>query len=152
MAYGQYGYNPIYQTGGYGQPMPDQLAQWRAQQAQQMQYSQMQNMQTPPVQQNTGVPIWVQGEAGAKSYLVAPGNSVILMDSENSVFYIKSTDASGVPQPLRIFEYVERTGAPQGAQAAQGQTTDYVTRAEFAKLVERINNMTTHSEEEAANG
>ncbi|MDE5765335.1 MAG: hypothetical protein K2N49_02010 [Ruminococcus sp.] len=51
--------------------------------------------------QNSNSVIWVQGEAGAKSYLVAPGQTVWLMDSENLVFYIKSTDPSGMPLPLR---------------------------------------------------
>ena len=37
---------------------------------------------------------WVQGEAGAKSFLVGAGQTVMLMDSEESVFYIKSTDQS----------------------------------------------------------
>ena len=60
---------------------------------------------TPYQQTQTGGGIsWVQGEAGAKSYLVAPGASVLLMDSENARFYIKSSDTAGMPQPLRIFE------------------------------------------------
>ena len=48
---------------------------------------------------------WVQGEAGAKSVPVAPGQKVLLMDSETNVFYVKSSDVSGMPLPLRIFEY-----------------------------------------------
>lgn len=65
---------------------------------------------TPQTNQsnNSGI-VWVQGEAGAKSYLVGAGNSVMLMDSEQSVFYIKSTDQSGMPLPLRVFDYTERT-------------------------------------------
>lgn len=67
-------------------------------------------MPTQPVQQpqqnNSGI-LWVSGEVGAKSYLVAPGTSVLLMDSESEKFYIKSTDVSGMPQPLRTFEYHE---------------------------------------------
>ena len=71
----------------------------------------MQGQPVPP-QGNTagnGI-IWVQGEEGAKGYLVAPGENRLLMDSENSTFYIKSTDASGMPLPLRVFDYTERTG------------------------------------------
>ena len=66
--------------------------------------------QMPPAQNNTtdnGI-IWVQGEAGARAYLVPAGKSAMLMDSENSVFYIKTTDSSGVPNALRIFDYKER--------------------------------------------
>lgn len=36
--------------------------------------------------------IWVQGEAGAKSYLVAPNTTVQLWDSERQTIYIKSAD------------------------------------------------------------
>lgn len=56
---------------------------------------------------NTNGITWVQGEAGAKAYPVAPSNSVLLMDSESECFYIKSTDASGMPMPLRTFTYTE---------------------------------------------
>lgn len=69
--------------------------------------------------------IWVQGEAAAKSYLVAAGNTVPLWDSENMCIYVKSVDASGVPS-MRILDYTERT-KPAPAQ----QTPEYVTRAEF---------------------
>ena len=78
----------------------------------QMNQFQQQPVQIPaqPVQQpqqnNSGI-LWVSGEVGAKSYLVAPGTSVLLMDSESEKFFIKSTDVSGMPQPLRTFEYHE---------------------------------------------
>lgn len=79
---------------------------------------------------NNGI-VWVQGLEGAKAYPVAAGNSVLLMDSETSVFYIKSTDASGMPQPLRTFDYTERK------EQEAAPTADYVTRDEFeAKLAE----------------
>lgn len=55
---------------------------------------------------NGGI-LWVQGEAGAKSYLVAPGNTVQLMDSEANRFYLKTVGADNMPHPLRIFEYKE---------------------------------------------
>ena len=90
----------------------------------------------PMAQQGNNGLIWVQGEAGAKSYLVAPGNTVMLMDSEGERFYLKSADASGMPMPLRIFEYKERTETPyQAASApvtAQNVNFDnFVTREEF---------------------
>lgn len=49
---------------------------------------------------------WVQGEAGAKSWFVNPGATVLLMDSESQKFYLKTADHNGVPQ-LRTFEYKE---------------------------------------------
>jgi len=96
--------------------------------------------QTAPMQNNnnTGM-IWVQGEAGAKAYPVAPNNSVLLMDSENSVMYIKSTDASGIPQPLRIFDYVERSHQQNNVSKAVPEANiDAVTREEFERLKEDV--------------
>lgn len=51
---------------------------------------------------------WVQGEAGAKAFMVAPGNSVLLMDSENPVIYMKSTDINGRPLPMKTYDLIER--------------------------------------------
>lgn len=74
---------------------------------------------------------WVQGENGAKSFLVAPGNTVLLMDSEAKRFYLKSADNSGMPQPLRVFEYTEISG--NGPDMNQ-----YVTRDELKKALEAL--------------
>lgn len=85
--------------------------------------------------------LWVQGEAGAKSWAVAPGKSVMLMDSESNTFYIKSSDNSGMPMPLRIFDYKERTTQqtqPQVAQHQEIDTSQFVTRAEFNKKLDEL--------------
>ena len=129
MPYIPYGYQPGY----YGQAMPDQLAQLR-------QNAYQQPMMGQAAQQTQGTPsiIWVQGEEGAKAYMVAAGNSVLLMDSENSAFYIKSTDAGGMPLPLRVFDYKERTTAAKTPpQTAQQPGVEFVTRAEFDALAAR---------------
>ena len=132
-----YGYQyPYY---GAQPPMADNLAQLR------MNANQMQNAVTSqpapqqPMQQQSSQIIWVSGEAGAKSYLVAPGNTVMLLDAENSVFYLKSADASGMPLPLRIFDYKERTTTAQqafgGSVTAESVNLDnFVTRKEFDEL------------------
>ena len=132
-----YGYQyPYY---GAQPPMSDNLAQLR------MNANQMQNavtqpsMTSQPMQQQSSQIIWVSGEAGAKSYLVAPGNTVMLLDAENSVFYLKSADASGMPLPLRIFDYKERTTTAQqafgGVITGEGVNLDnFVTRKEFDEL------------------
>jgi len=51
---------------------------------------------------------WCQGEAGAKSYPVAPGHTIDIFDSEESCLYIKSVDIMGRPLPLKILDYTER--------------------------------------------
>ena len=129
------GYQPQYYGMNNG-AMPDQLAQMRTQQ--------QPFPQQPQQQSNSGL-IWVQGEAGAKSYLVAPGSTVMLMDSENTVFYLKSSDASGMPLPLRIFDYSERREnvstdpqrIPQDSHAID--PTNYITRKEFEEFIESLN-------------
>ena len=81
--------------------------------------------------------IWVQGEAGAKAYPVQPGCSVVLMDSENPYFYIKMADASGMPLPLRVFEYSERK-APEPATMITMNPDEYVTKDYFDKKLGEI--------------
>lgn len=125
-------YQPYqYQYQPQVQPPMDRLAQLQAQQ-----YQMNQPMQQPaqPPQTNQGL-LWVQGEAGAKSYLVAPNTTVLLMDSEGSRFYLKSTDNAGMPS-LRVFEYSEVSqNASQAAQSAQTNLDDkYVTRQEYDAL------------------
>jgi hypothetical protein len=54
----------------------------------------------------------VQGESGAKSYLVAPNCTVQLWDSESQTIYIKSADASGMPS-IKILDYTIRDDQKQ---------------------------------------
>ena len=104
----------------------DRLAQLQSQQQYQM----------PQIlAQGNGI-LWVQGEAGAKSYLVAPGTSVLLMDSETERFFIKTMDTAGMPQPLRVFEYHE-VGVSASAPPKQTEAdmdNKYVTREEYNDL------------------
>lgn len=129
-----YPYQPNYFVPG--QPAPDQLQQLRMAQ----QPMQPMQQQQQPQQQNQNSLIWVQGEAGAKSYMVANGNSVLLMDSESQTFYLKSADASGMPS-MRIFDYHEREAQkPQPMQSQDNK--NYVTREEFNALAARLDAMT----------
>ena len=99
------------------------------------------NMQPQNQQQvatsNSGI-LWVQGEQAAKAYPIGAGQSVLLMDSEDSLMYIKSTDQSGMPQPLRVFEYKERTANRSEAAIATSRSEDYVSRAEFEEFREDV--------------
>lgn len=96
------------------------------------------NYQPQPQQQGNNSSItWVQGETGAKSYLVGAGQSALLMDSEQSRFYIKSTDASGMPLPLRVFEYSEVTTRNEAAEP-KTVAPEYVSRSEFDAFKENV--------------
>ena len=115
-----FGYNAAYGQPYYPQPpMMDNLAQMRAQQQ--------------PMQQQSPGMIWVQGEAAGKSYLVAPGHTVPLWDSERPTIYIKSVDNSGMPS-MRIIDYTERTQSVPTASA----NVEYVTRAEYDALAKKV--------------
>ena len=97
---------------------------------------------TPPVQYqqpDTSI-IWVQGESGAKAYPVQNGKSVVLFDSESEHFFIKTADASGMPQPLRIFSYSETNENEIKSPAID--TSNFVTREEFEEAIEKIKNRT----------
>lgn len=78
-------------------------------------------------QQQNGI-IWVQGEAGAKSYLIAPNTTVQLWDSEAQVIYLKSADASGMPS-MKIIDYTIRDAAQPTIQP--NNAVSYVTKNEF---------------------
>lgn len=103
-----------------------------------------QPMQTPQIQptpqpQNNQGLIWVSGEIGAKSYLVAPNSTVMLMDSEQSRFFIKSTDSAGMPT-IRTYEYKEYIpSVPQQPVTEQKNLSEqYVTRQEYEELLAKI--------------
>ena len=80
-------------------------------------------------QAQTGL-IWVQGEAAAKSYLVAPGSTVQLWDSEEKVIYLKSADASGMPS-MKILDYTIRGEEKKPAVA-------YATKEDLEALAEKV--------------
>ena len=97
-----------------------------------MAYGYPMSYQYPQYQQN-GI-VWVQGEAGAKSYLVAPNQTVQLWDSEAQTIYLKSADASGMPS-MKILDYTIREASQPMPKIASG---DYVTREELQRFREEI--------------
>lgn len=139
MAFGMYPqyfpqqtYTPQQQYPYYSPPMPDQLAQLRAG----MQSPAQQMPQQEQAQNSSGV-IWVQGEAGAKSYLVANGANVLLMDSESNTFYLKSADASGMPS-MRIFDYTERVNTKNSPPVTQTNVKQFATKEELESIAKRL--------------
>lgn len=94
-----------------------------------------------PVQQpqQNGI-IWVQGEAGAKSYLVAPNTTVQLWDSESQTIYLKSADASGMPS-FKILDYTIREAKNQPNNApviADKEIRTYATKDEIRAISDRL--------------
>lgn len=147
-------YQPMPTYGNYPpmpQPYPDRLAQLQNQYQQAINVPQM---QIPTPQVNQGL-LWVSGEVGAKSYLVAPNSTVLLMDSDSSRFYLKSADNAGMPS-LRIFEYTEvQQNTPQAPYRSDFNFDDkYVTREEYNglkshydKILERLDSIVVSTPE-----
>lgn len=131
-------YNPTYYypQNYYQPPVADQMNQFRQQPYQQPMQTpaQMQPVQQPQAQ--SGGILWVQGEEGAKAYMVAPGNSVLLMDSEKNYFFIKSVDQSGMPS-MRRFEYQEINDQKDG-NLFSSQFSSYVQKTEFEELKKEV--------------
>ena len=105
-----------------------------------------------PQQPNNSGFIWVQGEAGAKSYLIAPNNTVPLWDSEAQTIYLKSADASGMPS-MKILDYTVRdtSNIPPRTPLAT-PTEEYVTKKEMesfkAEMLKKIDSLTEDTEDE----
>lgn len=113
----------------YPQPYQDRLAQLQSQ------YQQTMPQNSPqPMQNGSQGILWVQGEAGAKAYMMAPNTTILLMDSEGQRFYLKSTDMSGVPT-LRTFKYTEVTSQPVPEEVLENK---YVTRQEYDEIKGKV--------------
>lgn len=105
-------------------------------------YQQPVQQQPQPVQQaQTNPMIWVQGETGAKSYLLAPNTTLPLWDSERQTIYLKSADASGMPS-MKILDYTIRNDnqaqQPPVQIMEEQKQVEYVTKEEFNKFEKDI--------------
>lgn len=117
-----------------------------------MYYPQMQQTQQQMQPSNTSGIIWVQGEAGAKSYLVAPNTTVPLWDSEQKVIYLKSADTSGMPSIKYIDYTIRETNQPVNNTI---KVDDYVKKEDLESLKNEIAELkkkveTTHTKKQAA--
>lgn len=148
-------YNPqLYSTVPTGQPIYQNVPSVPMVQNQTVTPSYpAQFMQTPVLSV-----AYTQGEVGARSYLVAPNNTVVLLDSdsidtENPIIYIKSTGIDGKPLPMRRIKgkssYPNEQGVFVSIQSDSKQQeidlTPYSTKEELAneikEITDRLNNI-----------
>lgn len=110
---------------------------------QQIQNQQQPTSPTPSIPQNNGI-IWVQGEAGARAYMVAPNNTVQLWDSESQTIYLKSADSSGMPT-IKILDYTIRNNEQKNVDISQKSpnTSDFATKEDILSLKDEINEIRT---------
>lgn len=99
---------------------------------------QVQQWQQPTQQTQASGIIWVQGEAGAKSYLVAPNTTVQLWDSESQKIFLKSADASGMPS-IKTLEYTIVGGANNAPEAVASK--EYVLLDDFNALQDELESL-----------
>lgn len=136
-------YQPMQQ---YGMP-----AQQRMEQMQQ-QYPQFAPQQMVPTQMSgasqnvTWIP--VSGLQGAKDHIVQPNQTAWLMDNNDTVFYVKSSDNLGVTS-LKAYRFEEITDAGQVPPAQQIDMSQYVSREEFDSLKAQIDKITTAAQKQS---
>lgn len=89
--------------------------------------------------------IWVQGFEAAKSYMVAPNNTVTLWDTERQSIYLKSADAVGMPT-MRILDYTFREAATEQPHG------DFVTKDDILSIQKQIDEIKAKMEPKRASG
>ena len=96
---------------------------------QQQQQSQQQQQKS-----NISVAIIHGGDKAASDYLMAPNQTIVLVDNEEGLVYIKETNGSGMQITNRKFKE-EKQASLQQLQA------DFVTREEFEKRIAELSNV-----------
>lgn len=133
--------NYSYQNGAFmpyqnNNSIPNYGQQQFNPQMQQMYQNQQQFQQ--PMQPQFAQPFksnieYVNGIEGAKAFTLLPNSKLLLMDSDDSCFYIKTTDMQGKPT-IKTYKYVD----PEKENNKEVETKTIVspTLAEFNKLTE----------------
>ena len=92
-----------------------------------------QQFQQPQQPNNSVSVVTVQGEAGARIYPVAAGNTVLLIDFDSKKFWLKSTDLNGMPSRFAAFNFTEEI-------KPANDTDNFISRNEFNELKQSIDN------------
>ena len=107
----------------------------------QLNYPQRQNQPQPQTQQN--IYAFVNGVEGAKSYQVPANQTVLLMDSEQPVCYMKTANALG-QGTLRYFKLTEVSeNDVRGLSNPTQPNIDYVTKTDLEAVIKRIEKLET---------
>ncbi len=97
---------------------------------------------TPQPQQQLRQYAFVNGVEGAKSYQLVPNSSIMLMDAEANICYKKECDNTGRAS-IRYFklEEIDEAEARNITQPVKVTTPEYVSKAEFDALSEKIDDL-----------
>lgn len=89
----------------------------------------------PQPQNNTYA--FVNGIEGAKSYPMAPNQTVMLMDSENPIAYMKQSNSMG-QATIKYFKLAETNESELRGQSVPQSASEYVTKADFSVLEKKV--------------
>lgn len=114
----------------------------------------MQQQQQQPQANNY---FYVNGVVGAKSFQLQPNQTVMLMDSDDPMLYMKQSNGMG-QSTLRYFELVEVSENELNHKAKVKQNnSEYVLKSDFDGLLKRVDelssaiNIKQNKENEAVN-
>lgn len=79
--------------------------------------------------------ISVTGIEGARAFNVAPNSSVLLLDGENPVMYLKTSDSIGM-QKITVYSLTEVHNNP--VPVKEDNPVEYVTKEAFEALQARV--------------
>lgn len=130
----------------YNNPYPINYPQYLQQQIQQLQSQVPQpqpqpqlQTQSQPTTQNGGLFYFVNNKQEAENWMVNAGHTVFFFDRNASTFYIKTVAPNGLSQPIEVYDYTQRTSAPQSDFKDEKPENDkYITRDEFDALKAQI--------------
>lgn len=121
--YQPYGVNPNYQNNYGNQMQQPQMFQQQNQQTQMNQYA------------------FVNGLEGAKSFQVPPNQTILLMDSDSPLCYMKSSNSVG-QSTLRYFKLTEVSESElKGNNSQPQQSQDYALKTDFDILSKRLDEL-----------
>lgn len=131
--YQPYGYNP------YGNLYQNNNQNFQ-QNNQQMQQTQANNY------------YYVNGVIGAKSFQMQPNQTVMLMDSDNPVCFMKQSNGMG-QSTLRYFKLVEvnENDLTDNNEKKQNNTNEYVLKSDFDVLSKKVDDLLNRNEKSFKN-
>lgn len=97
---------------------------------------------------------FVNGIEGAKAFQVMPNQTMLLMDSDKPIVFMKTSDSLG-KATLRYFTLTEMNEEEVIKQYQPKPSIEYVSKADFDSLNEKMNNILSLLEkgkEEVNNG
>lgn len=131
--YGNYPFGNPYQAYGMGN--------------QNYQQNYGQQVQAQPMMQPTPQPqansyYYVNGSIGAKSFQMQPNQTVLLMDSDSPMCYMKQSNGMGQSK-LRYFKLVEvnENDLNTTKESKNTDMTEYVLKADFDILTKRLDEL-----------